>query len=942
MGSVNWGAWGSFDDQFVLATGGGDGSVLLTEPSVGPWLSRRLPGHRDPVEWGAWGLVDGQSVLATGGRDHDVRLWTLRADEPRLLTGHELSTWWGAWGLVDDQPVLATGDIGGTVRFWDPRGGVALGAAVEGHQHDIWWGAWGVVHEQPVLATGSRDGTVRLWDPRTHSQLGDSLVGHTNDVLWGTWSEVDGRPVLATGDGDGTVRMWEIIDDRPIIRWGTYRSDVSESIDELARSGDAVALAELVTARSARPPLAVGLFGDWGEGKSHFLRLLRDQVRAAARRDNTLSHDAVRQVWFNAWHYSETDLWASLVVELFAQLANPVEDGMDVAAEQRSQSRLAAELIAKRGLRERLAAARARRDELNDALRRVDPDQSWDALTDEQRQRLGDLGAADPEALYRKVVRTGAALRETGRDWWRFLRAMRRRNVIVLGLWSLLLVAATVTIAWGVPMVARWVATLPAAVTVLTVVAVVKRLVQEARTRAWQAAVNMAENQQQRLRTAADVAAAEVVELEREVRDLTAAGQLAGLVSDRMSSGSYRGQLGVMTQIREDFQRMARLLAEADRVPAHDLDEVGDALPRIDRIVLYVDDLDRCPPHRVVEMLEAIHLLLAVELFVVVVAVDPRWLLRSIAAHYPDLVRQPAESTTMNNDQVDPDDEELWRSTPAQYLEKIFQVVLTLPPLDTSGYQRMLRTLVGTRADEPPPSPDLPAPDDIGQDTPSATNTEPTAQSEDDEDTMFGVPLPAARIVERVDPLTLDPQELALLDLLGPPLLVTTPRGVKRLANSYGLLTAIRRDHRADDLGEQRGTVLDASEVSYYPYRAGVVLLGALVAYPAFGPAILLHLHHADSRTTWANYLDELTPAKQDTGWTNAADPTMTPVQATQWHALVTALRQVTTNAAERELPLPEPLSAWKEWIVPVGRLSFPAGRIVNTLDRHHPLDSQP
>ena len=54
---------------------------------------------------------------------------------------------------------------------------------------------------------------------------------------------------------------------------------------------------------------------------------------------------------------------------------------------------------------------------------------------------------------------------------------------------------------------------------------------------------------------------------------------------------------------------------------------------------------------------------------------------------------------------VDPDDEELWHSTPAQYLEKIFQVVLTLPPLDTGGYQWLMRTLVGTRPDQPTPAP---------------------------------------------------------------------------------------------------------------------------------------------------------------------------------------------------------------------------------------------
>lgn len=206
------------------------------------------------------------------------------------------------------------------------------------------------------------------------------------------------------------------------------------------------------------------------------------------------------------------------------------------------------------------------------------------------------------------------------------------------------------------------------------------------------------------------------------------------MVTDRATGGNYRSRLGMMTQIREDFTRMAVLLTQAadprgpGASPGMDADEqdtlaatdqrrpvkdaAGDTLPSIDRIILYVDDLDRCPPRRVVEMLEAIHLLLAVPLFVVVVAVDPRWLLRAIAAHYRDLLEAAVGPaiTSAPVGPVDPDDEELWTSTPAQYLEKIFQVVLTLPPLDTSGYQRLLRKLVGTRDDQPMPPLQHPCP----------------------------------------------------------------------------------------------------------------------------------------------------------------------------------------------------------------------------------------
>lgn len=59
-----------------------------------------------------------------------------------------------------------------------------------------------------------------------------------------------------------------------------------------------------------------------------------------------------------------------------------------------------------------------------------------------------------------------------------------------------------------------------------------------------------------------------------------------------------------------------------------------------DRILLYIDDLDRCPPKKVVEVLQAIHLLLGFPLFVVLVAVDERWVSRALASEYPGLLRE--------------------------------------------------------------------------------------------------------------------------------------------------------------------------------------------------------------------------------------------------------------------------------------------------------------
>jgi WD40 repeat protein len=966
VGAVSWGAWGTRAGRPCLATGGEDHTVRLWDIETGSALGSPLLGHTYPVRWGVWGQIGDRPVLATGGGDGAVWLWDVENGVPlrEALGGFSGTPLWGAWGQVAGRPVLATGDQS-TVRLWDIEQDVGLPRPLGSTTQANLWGAWARVGDRPLLATGGYQGAVRIWDAARGTVIEDMPTAHFSTVLWGSWGQAGDHPVLATGGDDRFIRLWEVVEDRPVPRLPTYRSDVTVPIDELSRLGDAVALAELVTAKTAAPPLAIGLFGDWGEGKSHFLGLLQEQVAASAHPDNPLSCSAVRQVRFNAWHYAETDLWASLVAELFAQLAVP-PDG-DVAAEQRRQSRLVADVVAQRGLPERLRAARQRRDELQAELQRAEREDvlPWRALDEEQRQQLERLAGPHAERYYQQAVRTVAGLGEARRNAWQLLRSLKPAVMATLVAVVLAVAAAAALVAWYVPSLVGWSVT-ASVVTAVLATAEAGRRIKAAMVKyagpAWHTAVRLGEGQLQGLQTAADVADAEVAALENEIRDITAAGQLAGLVAERASTGSYRGQLGVMTQIRQDFARMAALLAQAGD-PANAFspgtDAVGDELPKIDRIVLYIDDLDRCPPHRVVEMLEAIQLLLAISLFVTVVAVDPRWLLRAITLHYHDILLAPASANAMVTTGVaDPDDQEMWHFTPAQYLEKIFQLVLTLPPLDTSGYQRLLRTLVTVR--QPLADPDLPrmagasAVPGIGVPglmIPGLLVAGPAGQrGADDAGEMFGVPLPTARSLERIDPLILEPDELALLDLLGPPLLVSTPRAVKRLANSYGLLIAMRRDHRTDDLEEQHGHVREhgagsAQEVVFWPYRAGLTLLAALIAFPHLGPALFLHLHHTATDhpyQTWEQFLDQLYPSLGSEGWYNAADPAMTPVQAQQWQALLDGLRQTSVMAAEHDLPLPKPLSAWEQWVVPVGRLSFPTGHIISTLDRQRPLSERP
>jgi hypothetical protein len=101
----------------------------------------------------------------------------------------------------------------------------------------------------------------------------------------------------------------------------------------------------------------------------------------------------------------------------------------------------------------------------------------------------------------------------------------------------------------------------------------------------------------------------------------------------------------------------------------------------IDRIILYIDDLDRCDVSIVVRVLEAIHLLLAFPLFVVVVGVDPRWMHYALNRRYKELISDDEKS-----------EEEVAPATSFDYLEKIFQIPFVLKQMDDVGKNRLIQS----------------------------------------------------------------------------------------------------------------------------------------------------------------------------------------------------------------------------------------------------------
>ena len=106
-------------------------------------------------------------------------------------------------------------------------------------------------------------------------------------------------------------------------------------------------------------------------------------------------------------------------------------------------------------------------------------------------------------------------------------------------------------------------------------------------------------------------------------------------------------------------------------------EEFSDALKNDDikNVVVMIDDLDRCRPERIIEILEVIKLFLAVERTTFIIAADENVIKYSIREKYPP----------MNGFDVELDKE---------YIEKIIQLPIYIPELSAKDIQNYLLLLV--------------------------------------------------------------------------------------------------------------------------------------------------------------------------------------------------------------------------------------------------------
>jgi hypothetical protein len=591
--------------------------------------------------------------------------------------------------------------------------------------------------------------------------------------------------------------------------------------DPLGYAEEARRLAELACLRANDPPMAVALFGDWGSGKSTFMRRMQSAVEDIGKvwRDEANAPFCTRmaQVRFNAWTYADGDLWASLAAEIFRQLKGEIArlaDGAEPEKKYRALlDRVALRLgAAEEGSREMLGElARINRDlaEKRDELARVErrADEIACAPASERlRARAEELVRNNPTAVTgalstlgvlddgsrrqadmligvaREAVGAAGRLQLLGRMALGLLRSPWWWAVLAAGaaVGYLLQPSLSVLAALAAGVVSLWQRAKP----VLDAAAAFER--EEATERASLAA--------RRTELEAEIAALRrerAAKEEAQTREAAFLARYAGarsgespaallrfFLEEDASLSDYEKRLGMVSRLRESFETLEALLADQHATGST-------ALPAIDRIILYVDDLDRCQPDQVVPVLQALALMLHLKIFVAVVAVDARWLSAALRIHYKDLIA--AEAMT----------------GPEQFLEKIFQIPFWLPPMratDVNRFGAFVSHLVPEAVAAPAKTVRVSETWEEGT-TPAERGPwqgeaaiDPDELPQPGDDDLFA----HASKADQVARVSLTEPELRVLTALAP-LAGGTPRAVKRFVNLYRLIRASRQGRALEE-----------------------------------------------------------------------------------------------------------------------------------------------
>nr|WP_319998413.1 P-loop NTPase fold protein [uncultured Draconibacterium sp.] len=300
-------------------------------------------------------------------------------------------------------------------------------------------------------------------------------------------------------------------------------------------------------------------------------------------------------------------------------------------------------------------------------------------------------------------------------------------------------------------------------------------------------------------------AESKIEEIDKQIDDLgytlkhfVAKRAFNSFIKQKVANKEYDAHTGIISIIRKDFEQLSNMfqhvqeengatINDAEGLSNKRIDELFLEDRVLDRIILYIDDLDRCSDEKVLEVIQAVHLLMAFPLFNVVVGVDKRCVHNALVyrnllqyQHFADISQIKKMGISI--------------ISPSEYLEKIFQIPFQLKDPEEDSIKGMVDALLKDQIEEASVEDSLDVPDKsiVADSTETFTVEVPQLIIDDkgvfNEDTVLREVKKENKIITP-DDLKLSPEELSYLREFAV-LVGSVPRAIKRFINIYRIIRA--------------------------------------------------------------------------------------------------------------------------------------------------------
>jgi len=668
------------------------------------------------------------------------------------------------------------------------------------------------------------------------------------------------------------------------------------TIDQLEFEEDINSFASVIALNSVKPPLAIGLFGNWGSGKSFFMDKLAARIDTIAKSNDENFVKNVVQVRFNSWHYSDTNLWASLTTQIFESLHNFATDKnygddaiqkiykdlnitsyqleetkrkidfkeKEVSLLEEQKKRIEDDIDAKK---EKLAMWNTHNlmaIVFSDPFIQDDFEGIKSQFEQEQLiENIGDINAklSEVENVRGQLLQSMALLKENSKGKWWAIWIITAGFVLILILALGPLKPYIEEVIKGATIVTTSIVVWLTSVTGLLapyfnkIKLFYKRLKslkgtiekRKAEVKLQEdheilklgAEINKLETDKQNLLYEQEQAENKKIRLQEQLKEIGSGKMLTTFLEGRTADDAYIKQLGIISWIRKDFAKLNELFKNQKTVQSQEKDLKAEV--EIDRIVLYIDDLDRCNEEIVIKVLEAIHLLLAFELFVVVVGVDPRWLNNALSEKYKSLFGKKQNTGTNLADTVPVENGLTEHATSYDYLEKIFQIPFALKPINNSGREKLIGYLVKDEMEEL-----------TSAGVPEVSETQTIAFTDSlSEDIIKTVPIDNIDDTPKKDDdltqkntkkrLVFSKPEITYMQQIAP-IFGKTPRTINRYVNIYRIIKA-------------HGNLKASVEFSKRDFMPIMYLLAIIVGHSVHAKELLLEILKADENESLLDFI---------------------------------------------------------------------------------------